>query len=104
MGQGEDSSGQGDPLQVDPAWPWQPPAQVTVERSPERAGLIAVPSGVTAAILIWLTILYAWRGDSWSIWLPYGCAAVLSLVNAGRWTTRWRRQRERQGELRRLER
>ena len=96
MGQGEHGSGQGDPLQVDPAWPWQPPAQVTVERSPERAGLIAVLSGVTAAILISYAIIGVWRGESWPILVLSCCATVLWVMTAGRWAMRWRRQRERQ--------
>ena len=96
MGQGEDGSGQSDPLQMDPAWPWQPPAQVTVERSPGWYGRIAVLFGVTAALWIWATVLRAWRGDSWLILLPSGLAAVLFVVTAARCTIRWRRHPARQ--------
>jgi hypothetical protein len=96
MGTIGDGSGQADQPGFDPDWPWRPPVQVPVERSPERAGLLAVLFGVAAALFAWVTILYAWRGDSWLIWLPNGCATVLLLVSAGRWATRWRRQRERQ--------
>jgi len=83
-------------LQMDSAWPWQPPAQVTVERSPGWYGRIAVLFGVTAALWIWATLVRAWRGDSLTILLPFGLAAVLFMVAAAMWTIRWRRHRVRQ--------
>ena len=54
----------------------------------------AVLSSVTAVIWIWATIIGAWRGESWLILLPSGCATVLFVVIAGRSVTRWRRHRE----------
>lgn len=96
MGQGEDSSGQGDALQRDPAWPWQPPAEETVERSQGWYRHIAVLSGVTAALSIWAAIVRAGRGDSWLILLPTSFTAVLWIVMAAKWTIRWRRHPARQ--------
>ena len=94
MGTNEDGSGQAGQPDFDPASPWRPPDQVPVERSPGWYGRIAVLSSVTAAIWIWLTIMGAWRGESWPILLPSGGATVLFVVIAGRWVTRWRRHRE----------
>ncbi len=96
MGTIGDGSGQAGQPGFDPDWPWRPPVQVSVERSPERAGRVAVTLGVNAAIWTLLTVMSARRGDSWQILLPLGLAAVLWALNAGRWVTRWRRARERE--------
>ena len=95
MGTIGDGGGQASQPGIEPDWPWRPPDPVPVERSPERAGLIAVLSGVTATILMWVTILYAWRGDSW-LWLPNALSAVLFALNTVRCVTRWRRHRQAQ--------